>query len=314
MSPGAVGSVLRIEKTSIHDGEGLRTVVFLKGCPLRCLWCSTPESQNPSPERGYIREKCTLCGLCVDVCPEGALSVDISKNAVVTDKSRCNGCLLCVSKCPSYAIKGYGSIMTTEEVIREIAKDEVFYFHSGGGVTISGGEPLDQAEFVRGILERCRDMGIHRALETSFFASWDKIEALLPLTNLMHIDLKHPDPAEHRRLVGADNAVILENIARADRSAYDFDIVIRMPIVPGVNDSSEAIELAANFVRGLKKLKFMEFLAYHRMGAETYRYLGLEYPLKDIETPSREYMLAKAKIFSKAAPGVPVLINGIPAV
>jgi pyruvate formate lyase activating enzyme len=311
-SSGVIGKVLRIEKTSIHDGTGLRTVVFLKGCPLKCLWCSTPESQRICPEIGYVREKCTLCGTCVSTCPHGALSIDAAAGSVVIDRNKCSGCLLCASKCPSYAIKGYGCLMSSDQVIREIAKDEVFYFHSGGGVTVSGGEPLEQTEFVREILLGCRDRGIHRALETSFFSSWQNIEALLPLSNLVHVDLKHADPLMHRQLTGVDGTVIMENIRRADESPYDFELVIRTPLVPGINDSDEALKLAAGFVGGLRKLKFMEFLAYHRMGTETYRYLGQDYPLKEIGTPGAEYMLAKARVFSRAAPGVAVRINGIP--
>lgn len=308
---GVTGEVLRIEKTSIHDGIGLRTVVFLKGCPLRCVWCSTPESHKFSPEIGYIREKCTLCGKCADICPRGALSVDDGSKSVVIDRNKCSGCLLCASKCPSYAIKGYGRRMSSGEVIREIAKDEVFYYHSGGGVTVSGGEPLEQTEFVREILAGCLERGIHRAIETSFCSAWENIEKLLPLTNLVHVDLKHPDPAVHKKLTGIDGAVVMENIERADVSPYDFELVIRTPLVPGINDSDEAIELSAEFVKKLKKLKFMEFLAYHRMGVETYRYLGMEYPLKEIGTPGAEYMRSKARLFRSIA-DVPVRLNGIP--
>ena len=305
------GNVLRIEKTSIHDGEGLRTVVFLKGCPLKCLWCSTPESQKSCPEIGYISEKCILCGICVSVCPQKALSIDEEKAMVSIDRDKCDGCMLCVKKCPSSALKGYGVRMPPKQVIHEISKDEVFYFHSGGGVTISGGEPFDQAEFVREILIGCRERGINRALETSFFSSWEKIESILPLLNLLYVDLKHADPEQHKKLTGVDNRLILENIKRADASPYDFDLVIRTPLIPGLNDSDDAIRKSAEFIKGLKKIKFMEFLAYHRLGTETYKNMGLEYPLQEIKTPNFEFMKEKAKIFQEIA-CVPVRINGIP--
>ena len=304
------GNVLRIEKTSIHDGEGLRTVVFLKGCPLKCLWCSTPESQKPCAEIGYIREKCILCGICVSACPQKALSIDEEKEMVLVDRDKCDGCMLCVKKCPSSALKGYGVCLTAKQVIHEISKDEVFYFHSGGGVTISGGEPFDQADFVREILIGCRERGINRALETSFFSSWEKIESILPLLNLLYVDLKHADPEQHKKLTCVDNRIILENIRRADSSPYDFDLMIRTPLIPGLNDSDEAIRRSAEFVKGLKKIRFMEFLAYHRLGTETYRNMGLEYPLHDIKTPSFDFMKAKATIFKEIA-SVPVKINGI---
>lgn len=310
-SPAPIkGNVLRIEKTSIHDGEGMRTVLFLKGCPLKCLWCSTPESQKPCPEIGYIREKCILCGICVSVCPQNALSIDEEKDMVQIDREKCDGCMLCVKKCPSYALKGYGVRMTSRQVLHEISKDEVFYFHSGGGVTISGGEPFDQAEFVREILIGCRERGINRALETSFFSSWEKIESILPLLNLLYVDLKHADPEQHKKLTGVDNRLILENIIRADSSPCHFDLVIRTPLIPGLNDSDDAIRKSAEFVKGLKKIRFMEFLAYHRLGTETYKNMGLEYPLQEIKTPSLEFMKGKAKIFKETA-GVPVRINGI---
>lgn len=310
-SKKSIGNVLRIEKTSIHDGEGLRTVVFLKGCPLRCLWCSTPESQSSFPEIGFVREKCTLCGDCVSVCPQEALMVDRAGDTLVIDRLKCDGCMICVKKCPESALKGYGVRLTSDKVIKEISKDEVFYFHSGGGVTISGGEPLDQPEFVREILEGCRDLGINRAIETSLFASWDKIEGILPLLNLLFVDLKHIDPIEHKKLTGVDNAVILENLKKADSSPYNFDLVIRTPLIPGINDSDDAICASARFVRGLKKLKYMEFLAYHRLGTETYKNMGLEYPLPEINTPDLEYMRKKAQNFQEIA-RVPVRINGIP--
>lgn len=305
------GNVLRIEKTSIHDGTGLRTVVFLKGCPLRCLWCSTPESHKSCPEIGYVKEKCILCGECLSICPQEALSIDEEKEIVLIDRVKCDGCMLCVKKCPVSALKGYGIRMTSEQVIHEISKDEVFYFHSGGGVTISGGEPLDQIEFVCEILIGCRERGINRALETSFFSSWDKIESLLPLLNLLYVDIKHPDPEQHKKLTGVDSKVILENIRRADASSYDFDLMLRTPLIPGLNDSDETIRKSAEFVKELRRVKFMEFLAYHRLGTETYRNMGLEYPLQEIKTPSFEYMKEKALKFYQIA-GVPVRINGIP--
>jgi pyruvate formate lyase activating enzyme len=305
---------LRIEKTSIHDGTGLRTVVFLKGCPLRCLWCSTPESQSGRLEIGYGAERCTLCGRCIEICPQKALSFDDRRQRIVIDRERCDGCFACVRKCPAQALKSYGSMMTVDEVIGEIEKDAVFYFHSGGGVTISGGEPLDQAEFVGALLRECRNHGIHRALETSFFGRWETIEPLLPLLDLVHTDLKHPFADEHRRLTGVDNGLIRENIVKADGSKHPFDLVVRIPLIPGINDSDEALRGSAEFVKGLHKLKEVEFLAYHRLGIDTYDHLGWSYPLKEIKTPDGEFMLSRARFFLAQAPQVAVKINGAPVV
>jgi pyruvate formate lyase activating enzyme len=306
----AAGNVLRIEKTSIHDGEGLRTVFFLKGCPLKCIWCSTPESQSPLIEKGYYPEKCTLCGTCVSSCPTGALSIDKVNWRLVTDRRLCNRCLRCVSRCPNSALKGFGEIMTSVQATSEIAKDEIFFFHSGGGVTFSGGEPLEQSDFVRETLEGCRKIGINCALETSFFAEWEKIEPLLPFLELLYTDLKHIAPAEHRMLTGVDNVIILENIKRANESLHEFEMILRIPLIPGINDSEDALESSAAFAGNLTKLKGVELLAYHRLGIETYRALGWEYKLAGIQPPDADYMAKKADIL-KSSLGKPVMINGV---
>ena len=308
------GVVLRIEKTSIHDGEGLRTVIFLKGCPLRCIWCSTPESQLPLPEKGYAEEKCIRCGACVEICPKGALSFSEGEGSLVTDKEKCDACFACIKACPSKAIKQYGSLMSVEEVLREISKDEIFYFHSNGGVTLSGGEPLEQAEFAKAILEECRNRGIHRALETSFFGTWEKIEILLPWINLLYVDLKHPDSEEHRRLTGVPNHLILENIKKADASTHGFDLVLRTPLIPGINDSEKTLLELADFAKDLKKIREYEFLPYHRLGIETYRHLGREYPLQEIKSPDISWAHEKARIFKSRVPWISVKVKGIPLV
>ncbi|MDL2264691.1 glycyl-radical enzyme activating protein [Synergistaceae bacterium OttesenSCG-928-I11] len=294
----------------MHDGGGLRTVVFLKGCPLRCLWCSTPESQPAHPQRGYSRAKCVLCGRCVERCPNGALSVNGER--VVIDGEKCRNCLGCVEICPSSAMLSYGYRATAAQIVREIAKDEVFYFHSGGGVTISGGEPLTQPAFVREILLGCRERGIHRAIETSFCTPWEAAEGVLPLLNLLYVDLKHALPKEHERVVGVSNETILENIRRADAHPGEFEMVIRMPLVPGVNDADEAIIAAAELIRGLNRVRTVELLAYHRLGTETYRNLDLPYPLAEIAVPEQSYMESKARLLKAHGGEIAVLINNVP--
>lgn len=310
MAMPAVGNVLRVERTSIHDGGGLRTVFFLKGCPLRCLWCSTPESQAAEPERAYNSEKCTLCGVCVCTCIESALTLDKEAGRVAVDKNRCVHAFNCAARCPTGAMVRYGVKMTSTEAIREIAKDEIFYFHSRGGVTVSGGEPLEQEEFVREILLGCRERSIHQAMETSFFAAWERIERLLPILNLLYVDLKHIEARRHREIVGVDNAIILENMQRASGSACDFEMIVRLPLIPGMNDEDDDLRRTAGFLATLRKVKEVELLAYHRLGTETYRNLGLEYPLAKIKIPSKEYMEEKAKLLATA--GKRILINGLP--
>ncbi|MEG2183553.1 MAG: glycyl-radical enzyme activating protein [Cloacibacillus sp.] len=301
------GSVLRIEKSSIYDGDGLRTVLFLKGCPLRCLWCSTPESQRVEPERGINRDKCTGCGKCAQSCARAAITMRGGRPEI--DAAKCVGCLECVKICPSAAVAGYGFQMTADEAVREIAKDELFYFHSGGGVTISGGEPLMQSAFVREVFEGCAKRGIDCAMESSFHAPWSEIEPLLPLLSLLHVDIKHPNNARHKELTGIGNGLILENIRRADASKNNIGIVTRTPLIPGINDADEDIAELAEIVKGIKKLRFMEFLAYHKLGAETYKRLEKTYLLPDVKTPEAHHMRQKAQLFKKLS-GVEVKVNG----
>ncbi len=305
-----VGSVLRIERTSIHDGQGLRTVLFLKGCPLNCLWCSTPESQCSAPEKGYARDRCVGCGTCVASCPEGALSMSEDGLKVVTDASKCKACFVCVVKCPQRAHKRYGSIMSVHEAVREIAKDEIFFFHSGGGVTISGGEPLNQPDFVLEVLRECRELGIHTAIETSCYAPFENMEKILPWLNVLYVDIKHMDEGLHQHWVGSDNSLILDNIRKADESNYPLEIIVRIPMIPGANDSDSNVAATAEFCKSLKKLKEIELLAYHRLGSETYRNLGRDYRLKDLLPPSRERILERAEFLSRQNQGVPIRVGG----
>ena len=255
------GTVLRIEKTSIHDGEGLRTVVFLKGCPLCCKWCSTPESQHMTVEQGT------------------------------------EGC--------------YGTQMEAQEVIREIAKDEVFFFHSGGGVTLSGGEVLCQAEFAKEILSGCMQMGISTAVETSLFASYDRIALLLPYLSSCYADFKLYEEKAHCAYTGVSNQLIKENLKKLD-AAFTGELHIRIPMIPSVNMNEDNIKQTALFLRGLSSIKDVEFLAYHRLGVDTYRKLGREYELLNVVPPTYDKLLQTAELFSMYAPTLPVKIKGEP--
>lgn len=305
-----MGSVLRIERTSIHDGQGLRTVLFLKGCPLRCRWCSTPESQRPESEKGYAEDRCVGCGICVRSCPEDALSISKDGQRVFTDLAKCKNCFVCVAKCPQRAWKRYGSIMSVGEAVREVSKDEIFFFHSGGGVTISGGEPLRQPDFVGEILKECSERGIHTAIETSFHVTWEHVDKILPWLNVLFVDVKHMDRELHQKWVGTDNSLIIDNIRKVDQSPYPLDIVVRIPLIPGVNDSDENLSQTGEFCKSIKKLKEIELLAYHRLGIETYRKLGIDYPLKDLVPPSPERILERAFFLMEQNPGAPVRVGG----
>ena len=249
------GRVLRIEKTSIHDGEGLRTVVFLKGCPLRCKWCSTPESQRMEIENGY------------------------------------------------------GKDMTVEEVVKEICKDEIFFFHSGGGVTISGGEVLMQADFAKEILKSCIEQGIPTAIETSLYSSYDKIRELLPYLTSMYIDFKAADEKRHEFYTGVSNKRIKENLVKVD-TEFTGDIHIRTPVIPMVNMFEKNMKEMIKFLKDLKHIKDIELLPYHRLGLETYERLGRVYELKDVEIPDMEILKKMAEVIRAEDSEATVKVKG----
>ncbi|MEJ2171016.1 MAG: glycyl-radical enzyme activating protein [Desulfobacterales bacterium] len=233
------GTVLHLEKMAQFDGKGMRTVVFLKGCPLRCQWCSTPESQKLQPQLGYDAERCTGCESCVTICPKDAIRPTEDGQRVEMDPGRCDLCFECVTVCPQKTRKGYG---------REVSCRQ-FFIHSGGAVTLSGGEPLMQVDFVRAVLSGCKERGIHTAIETSGHVSWDKFLAVLPLLDAVLIDVKAYDAKRHAELTGHANERIISNISRIDQSDFPIDLYIRIPLVPGINDSEENLLATVAFCK-----------------------------------------------------------------
>lgn len=302
------GIILHLEKMALFDGEGMRTVVFLKGCPLRCRWCSTPESQSPAPELGYDPRKCTGCQTCVAVCPRGAITVGRDGITMEVDPSACDLCFECVDACPSKARKAYGRRVTARRIVAEVEKDDIFYFHSGGGVTISGGEPLVQAAFTKSILAGCRERGISTAIETSGYASWNKLEEVLPFLDTVIVDIKAMDSAKHEELTGHGNQLILDNIRRIDESEFPVELFIRVPLIPGLNDSEENLLATVRFCKGLRKFKELHILPYHRLGVESYRLLNREYALKDLQSPDMDEVEQKVERLRRE--GIPVKIGG----
>lgn len=303
-----MGRVLRIERSSLHDGDGLRTVVFLKGCPLRCLWCSTPESQKDGYEFAFWANRCVGCGKCVSVCPYGALRMENGKP--VRDTSLCRNCLECEKACPANAWQIYGRDMSAEALVKEIAKDEIFYFYSGGGVTFSGGEPLMQPEFVAEVMRQCHEHGIHTAMETSLFAAWSAVEQIVPYLDFLFVDLKVMDAKRHQTVVGVDNALIHENLKRINDGPWSFPIHVRIPVIPGINDDSENLIRTVQFCDPLEQITEIELLPYHRLGVETYRNLGRTYALKDTVTPSAEKMEQLSEEMNTAAKRIRVHVGG----
>lgn len=302
------GQVLRIERTSLHDGDGLRTVVFMKGCPLRCLWCSTPESQKQQKELGLRLYRCVSCGRCAKECPEGALQ--FLQGKLIKDKKRCNHCFACERVCPNAAWQIYGNNMSIEELMDEISKDEIFYFHSGGGVTFSGGEPLLQPEYVSTAMKKCHERGIQTAMESSLYAEWDRIELVLPHLDILFADIKVMDRESHIQAAGADNTIILDNLKRISAGGYPVSLYIRIPIIPGINNNEENLKSAVQFCDTLNNVKEIELLPYHRLGVDTYKSLNMDYKLKELQTPKPDEMKELAALMNTYSKGTKVRTGG----
>ena len=284
------GNIFNMERCAIYDGPGVRTVLFLKGCQLRCRWCSTPQSHNLQVEVGYYSSKCARCAKCLTTCPLHAIRIDNEKR-ILTDTCICNNCAKCVEICPTGARALIGREVTVDEVMEEIGKDAIFYWNSGGGVTLSGGEPLLQPAFSREILRRCQDQFIHTTMETSGYADWDIFRSLLEYVDLLYLDIKHMSPNEHEKLTGRRNDQILENALRVSKEYEEIELIVRIPVVPGRNDSEKNILETVAFTRRLRGVQKIELLPYHKLGITNYEVLLMNYTLEDLEPPSGKYML-----------------------
>jgi pyruvate formate lyase activating enzyme len=283
MDANTTGRVFNIQRYSIHDGLGIRTLVFLKGCPLRCLWCSNPESQKSTPELGFIESTCVgaeACGApCVPACLEEAILLN-GRGKPAIDRDVCDNCGTCAEACPHGALTLVGREMSVAEVLAEVEKDRAFYRRSGGGVTIGGGEPLAQHGFTAELLEAAREEYLHTAVETSGYAAWNHFEKVLRHVDLLYFDLKHMDPERHEELTGQSNRLILDNLGKALSIKGPQDVVIRIPVIPGYNDSPENIRESARFVAELG-ITQIELMPYHRFGASKYRQYGMVYQLDE---------------------------------
>jgi pyruvate formate lyase activating enzyme len=272
------GWVFNIQKFSVHDGPGIRTTVFLKGCPLRCVWCDNPESQSMEPQIVFWDERCIQCGACMAVCTRSAIVADEAGRKQVLPE-RCDLCGHCLEECYAGALEQIGRLMTVDEVLSLVEEDRPFYDQSGGGVTLSGGEPLTQPEFSRSLLQGCQQQEIHTAIETCGYAPWKTWQMLLPHLDLILYDLKEIDGARHRRHTGASNELILNNLRQLAGTGKP--IIVRYPVIPGYNDRAESIHALASFVQELNTVREINLLPYHRFGQGKYQRLGMEYPLGD---------------------------------
>ena len=284
------GLIFDIQRYSIHDGPGIRTLIFMKGCPLSCLWCCNPESQSPSQETMFTPNKCIGCKRCIEVCPTGAAE----KKDPVAAHQLCVVCGKCVKACPSTARQMVGRYVSSDEVVEEVEKDLLFYRRSGGGVTVTGGEPLMQADFVSMLLKRCREKGIHTALETCGYAKWEDFKKVLGYVDLTLYDIKYMNTERHRELIGVGNELILQNAKKV--AGLGKDMVVRVAVIPDCNDSLENMEAIAEFARNLRRVEEIHLLPYHRLGESKYDRLGKSYKLKGVKPLDKESLSKQKKI------------------
>lgn len=302
---GGSGVLFDIKRFALHDGPGIRTTAFLKGCPLSCLWCHNPESQNGALELMLWGERCVGCGTCVSACPVGAIAVYDA--LAQTDPGVCTACGECVTACPRYARSIAGEAWTADRVLAEIEKDLLFYDQSGGGATISGGEPLAQVPFVVSVLTLCKEHRIHTAVDTCGHAEWEDLKRVARVTDLFLYDVKHMDSVRHQELTGVSNERILENLRRLDNEGRT--LWIRYPVIPDLNDADEDIAALGEFVSRLKAVKAIHLLPFHRGGERKLERLGRPSRALSTERDPRSAADAAAGIL-RGIVDVPVHVGG----
>jgi len=290
--------ITNIQRFSINDGPGIRTTVFFKGCMLKCPWCHNPECINPEQEFYYHQEKCARCGLCVEVCPENAITLpgENGEEYPVRDRNKCNNCMKCVENCPHGALTIVGQYYTKEEIIKEVISDQVFYKRSGGGMTLSGGEVLMFPEFAKELLKEVKEYYIHTCIDTSGFAKWEVLEDLLRYVDLVLLDIKHMDPKMHEKVIGVPNMVILNNARKM--AEMGVKMRLRIPVIPGFNDTEENMYKILKFAKELgDSVVGVDILPFHNWAEKKYDQLDLEYKFKGIPSLTREEVEDFEKIF-----------------
>jgi pyruvate formate lyase activating enzyme len=287
------GVVFKIQKFSIHDGPGIRTTVFLKGCPLKCWWCHNPEGLEPSGVIVYHGNRCLNCGNCSAKCPSNALQIE--DNRLLIDKSLCSKCYKCIEICPANALELIGKTMSTEQIIDVVSKDIIFYDESGGGVTFSGGEPLMQYEFLIETLKNCKKLGINTAVDTSGYTAWVRLKAVSNYTDLFLYDLKFMDEEKHKKYTGVSNKIILNNLELLSKTYSN--ICIRVPVIPGINDNTDNLNNIGLFLKKIK-IKDVNILPYHSIGSHKYKSLDVMYNLEELRIPSASEMQNIADLFN----------------
>ena len=297
------GTVFEIERFAINDGPGIRTLIFLVGCPLKCIWCSNPESQKPDRKLMVWKNRCLGCKHCISQCETGALSWD---NGIRLDRSKCNLCGKCTEVCNSNALTMVGALMSVAEVFAQVDKDATFYQSSGGGVTFSGGEAFAQPKFLLGLAKAAKARGYHTCVETTGYVAWDVLRDIMPYIDLFLYDFKQMDNQAHQKITGVSNELILSNYKRLVE--YGKKTVARVPVIPDMTDSEENYQLLAEFLKKHNPCSRIDLLPYHRLGTSKYERLGTAYSLKNLLPPSAEKM-EEIKAFFEGN-GFNVLIGG----
>jgi len=304
-----------IQRFSVNDGPGFRTNVYLKGCPMRCAWCHNPETIAPYPEIYWKRRLCVGCGKCLEVCPRDAIEPpgppgetgdqEDARHRII--RSRCDRCMKCLEVCLYDALQIVGQPMTVEQVLEEVQRDKPFYDNSGGGLTLSGGEPTAHAEFAQRLLRQARDLGLHTCLDTSGFCEWEIFRETVHGADLVLYDLKHLDPTLHRHKTGVDNRLILENLARLAGTGKE--VWVRIPVLPDFNDSLEFHAQAADFLAGLPgRVARVDLLPFHNWCQDKYGWLGLDWNLTEIESLDPVFLEIPAEVYREK--GLVVTIGG----
>ncbi|MFP4050970.1 MAG: glycyl-radical enzyme activating protein [Thermoplasmata archaeon] len=287
------GKIFDIKQFAVHDGPGIRTTVFFKGCPLNCWWCHNPEGISRDNDIFFYETKCIECGKCIEICPEGAIT---QKDIIVIDREKCTFCGICAGNCPSGALQNTSRTVTAEEVMEEIRKSIIFYDSSDGGVTFSGGEPLLQIKFLKELIDRCIEEDIHVTLDTSGHIDPETFESIVDDIDLFLYDLKIMDNKLHKKYTGTSNDKILKNLKLLSKKGKE--VIIRFPLIPGITDTDKNIDEIIDFLSDLKNVKEIDILPYHNV-EEKYKRLGREYKITELRSPDESKIDSIKKRFEK---------------